>query len=143
LETRLPDIYGKGEVNSGDLIRRSVLMRPDRIIVGVVQGAEVFDMLQAMSAGHKGSMTTIHAYSPRDALLRLETMIGLSAIDAQKKAIQLLISSAINVVIHVDRYSDGVCRMKSLSEITGMEGDVVSMLDIFVFKRHGVDETER
>jgi pilus assembly protein CpaF len=118
-------------------------MRPDRVIVGEVRGSEVIDMLQAMNTGHEGSMTTIHANTSRDALLRLETMISLSGITIQEKAMRQMISSSLNVVIQLARHSDGVRRMIALSEITGMESGVISMQDIFVFERHGIDEKGR
>jgi len=143
LETRPPNIEGKGEVTQRDLVRNCLRMRPDRVIVGEVRGPEVIDMLQAMNTGHEGSMTTIHANSSRDALLRLETMISLSGITIQEKAMRQMISSSVNVVIQLARHSDGVRRMIALSEITGMESGVISMQDIFVFERHGIDEKGR
>ena len=115
-------------------------MRPDRVVVGEVRGAEVIDMLQAMNTGHEGSMTTIHANTARDAMLRLETMISLSGISIQEKAMRQMVSSSVNVVIQLVRHSDGGRRMTSLSEITGMESGVISMQDIFVFERHGMNE---
>jgi len=139
LETRPPNIEGKGEVTQRDLVKNTLRMRPDRIIVGEVRGAEVIDMLQAMNTGHEGSMTTIHANSSRDALLRLETMISLSGITIQEKAMRQMISTSLNVVIQLGRNSDGVRRLMSLSEITGMESGMISMQDIFVFDRHGLD----
>jgi pilus assembly protein CpaF len=143
LETRPPNIEGKGEVTQRDLVRNCLRMRPDRVIVGEVRGPEVIDMLQAMNTGHEGSMTTIHANSARDALLRLETMISLSGITIQEKAMRQMISSSLNVVIQLARHSDGVRRMIALSEITGMESGIISMQDIFVFERHGIDEKGR
>jgi pilus assembly protein CpaF len=140
LETRPPNIEGKGEVSQRDLVRNCLRMRPDRVIVGEVRGSEVIDMLQAMNTGHEGSMTTIHANSARDALLRLETMISLSGITIQEKAMRQMISSSLDVVIQLVRHSDGVRRMISLSEITGMESGIISMQDIFVFERQGIDE---
>ncbi len=140
LETRPPNIEGKGEVTQRDLVRNALRMRPDRIIVGEVRGPEVMDMFQAMNTGHEGSMTTIHANSPRDALLRLETMVNLAGYQIPQKALRNLISSSLDVIIHLARHSDGVRRVVSLSEITGMEGDVISLQDIFVFDRHGVAE---
>jgi pilus assembly protein CpaF len=115
-------------------------MRPDRVIVGEVRGAEVIDMLQAMNTGHEGSMTTVHANAARDALLRLETMIQLSGVNIQDKAMRQMISSSLDVVIQLVRHSDGVRRMMTMAEITGMESGVISMQDIFVFERQGVDE---
>jgi pilus assembly protein CpaF len=140
LETRPPNIEGKGEVTQRELVRNCLRMRPDRVIVGEVRGPEVIDMLQAMNTGHEGSMTTIHANSARDALLRLETMISLSGITIQEKAMRQMISTSLNVVIQLARHSDGVRRMIALSEITGMESGIISMQDIFVFERHGIDE---
>jgi pilus assembly protein CpaF len=140
LETRPPNIEGKGEVTQRDLVRNALRMRPDRIIVGEVRGPEVMDMFQAMNTGHEGSMTTIHANSPRDALLRLETMVNLAGYQIPQKALRHLISSSLDVIIHLARHTDGVRRVVSLSEITGMEGDVISLQDIFVFDRHGTAE---
>jgi pilus assembly protein CpaF len=140
LETRPPNIEGKGEVTQRDLVRNCLRMRPDRVIVGEVRGPEVIDMLQAMNTGHEGSMTTIHSNSARDALLRLETMISLSGITIQEKAMRQMISSSLDVVIQLVRHSDGVRRMVTLSEITGMESGVISMQDIFTFERQGIDE---
>ncbi len=140
LETRPVNIEGKGEVSQRDLVKNCLRMRPDRVIVGEVRGAEVIDMLQAMNTGHEGSMTTVHANSARDALLRLETMISLSGITIQEKAMRQMISSSLDVVIQLVRHSDGVRRMVAFSEITGMESGVISMQDIFVFERQGIDE---
>jgi pilus assembly protein CpaF len=140
LETRPPNIEDRGEVSQRDLVRNSLRMRPDRVIVGEVRGAEVIDMLQAMNTGHEGSMTTVHANTSRDALLRLETMLSLSGITIQEKAMRQMISSSLNIIIQLVRHSDGVRRMLALSEITGMESGVISMQDIFVFERLGLDE---
>jgi pilus assembly protein CpaF len=140
LETRPPNVESKGEITQRELVRNSLRMRPDRVIVGEVRGAEVIDMLQAMNTGHEGSMTTIHANTSRDALLRLETMISLSGITIQEKAMRQMVSSSLNVVIQLVRHSDGVRRMLSLSEITGMESGVISMQDVFIFERLGIDE---
>jgi pilus assembly protein CpaF len=140
LETRPPNIEGKGEVTQRELVRNALRMRPDRIIVGEVRGVEVMDMFQAMNTGHEGSMTTVHANSPRDALLRLETMINLAGYQIPQKALRHLISSSLDVIIHLARHSDGVRRLVSFSEITGMEGEVISLQDIFLFDRHGVNE---
>jgi len=139
LETRPPNVEGKGEITARDLVRNCLRMRPDRIVVGEVRGPEVIDMLQAMNTGHEGSMTTVHANTSRDALLRLETMISLSGITIQERAMRQMVSSSINVVIQLVRHSDGCRRMVSFSEITGMESGVISMQDIFVFERHGMD----
>jgi pilus assembly protein CpaF len=140
LETRPANIEGKGEVTQRELVKNCLRMRPDRVIVGEVRGAEVIDMLQAMNTGHEGSMTTVHANAARDALLRLETMISLSGVSIQEKAMRQMISSSIDVVIQLVRHSDGVRRMVTLAEITGMESGVISMQDIFVFERQGIDE---
>jgi len=140
LETRPANIEGKGEVSQRELVKNCLRMRPDRVIVGEVRGAEVIDMLTAMNTGHEGSMTTVHANTARDALLRLETMISLSGVTIQEKAMRQMISASIDVVIQLVRLSDGVRRMMALSEITGMESGVISMQDIFVFERQGIDE---
>ena len=140
LETRPPNIEGKGEITQRELVRNALRMRPDRIIVGEVRGSEVMDMFQAMNTGHEGSMTTVHANSPRDALLRLETMVNLAGYQIPQKALRHLISSSLDVIIHLARHSDGVRRIVSFSEITGMEGEVISLQDIFLFDRHGVSE---
>jgi pilus assembly protein CpaF len=140
LETRPPNIEGKGEITQRELVRNALRMRPDRIIVGEVRGSEVMDMFQAMNTGHEGSMTTVHANSPRDALLRLETMVNLAGYQIPQKALRHLISSSLDVIIHLARHSDGVRRVVSFSEITGMEGEVISLQEIFLFDRHGVGE---
>lgn len=137
LETRPPNIEGKGEITQRELVRNALRMRPDRIIVGEVRGPEVMDMFQAMNTGHEGSMTTIHANGPRDALLRLETMVSLAGYQIPQKALRNLISSSVEVVIQLARHTDGVRRAVSVSEITGMENDVISLQDIFIFDRHG------
>jgi|UniRef100_A0A7V6A3Y0 pilus assembly protein CpaF len=143
LETRPPNVEGKGEITQRDLVRNSLRMRPDRIVVGEVRGAEVIDMFQAMNTGHEGSMTTVHANTARDALLRLETMMQLSGFKITEKAMRQMISSSLDVIIQLARHSDGVRRLISLSEITGMESGVITMQDIFVFERHALDEEER
>jgi pilus assembly protein CpaF len=143
LETRPPNIEGQGEVTQRDLVRNSLRMRPDRIVVGEVRGPEVLDMLQAMNTGHEGSMTTVHANSAREALLRLETMISLSGFTIQEKAMRQMISSSLDVIIQLARHSDGVRRVISLSEITGMESGIISLQEIFFFKRYGIDEHGR
>jgi pilus assembly protein CpaF len=141
LESRPPNIEGKGAVQQRQLVINSLRMRPDRIIVGEVRGEEALDMLQAMNTGHDGSLTTIHANTPRDALARLETMVAMSNLGIPDSAIRRQISSAIDVVIQVSRLSDGTRKVITVSEITGMEGEVVSMQDIFVFRKRGVRET--
>jgi pilus assembly protein CpaF len=138
LETRPPNIEGKGEIAQRDLVKNALRMRPDRIIVGEVRAGEAFDMLQAMNTGHDGSMTTVHANTARDALSRVEQMIGMSGIDIPPRAARSQIASALNVVIQIGRLSDGRRKLLSLSEITGMEGDVVTMQDIFRFRQTGV-----
>jgi pilus assembly protein CpaF len=143
LETRPSNIEGQGEVTQRDLVRNSLRMRPDRIIVGEVRGPEVLDMLQAMNTGHEGSMTTVHANSSREALLRLETMISLSGFTIQEKAMRQMISSSLDVIIQLARHSDGVRRVISVAEITGMESGIISLQEIFFFKRYGIDEHGR
>jgi pilus assembly protein CpaF len=137
LETRPPNIEGKGEVTQRDLVKNALRMRPDRIIIGEVRAGEAFDMLQAMNTGHDGSMTTVHANTARDALTRIEQMIGMSGIDIAPRSARNQISSALNVVIQVARLPDGKRRVISLSELTGMEGEVITMQDIFRYKLTG------
>src|SRR5678815_539205 len=139
LETRPPNIEGKGEVTQRDLVRNTLRMRPDRIVIGEVRGAEAIDMLQAMNTGHDGSLTTIHANTPRDALARLETMIQMTGMRLSDRAMRRQIASAINLVIQVARLTDGTRRITSISEITGMEGETVAMQEIFHFERTGID----
>jgi len=141
LETRRPNIEGKGAIQQRQLVMNSLRMRPDRIIIGEVRGEEALDMLQAMNTGHDGSLTTVHANSPRDALARLDTMVAMSDLNIPAIAVRRQIASAISVVIQVSRLSDGTRKVTSVSEITGMEGDIVTMQEIFSFKRHGVLET--
>jgi len=143
LETRPSNIEGRGRVTQRDLVRNALRMRPDRIIVGEVRGDEVLDMLQAMNTGHDGSLTTIHANSARDAMHRLETLMLLSGVQLPAQAMREQISSALDAVIHVARMPDGSRRITSISEIVGMEKDVVAMQEIFRFRRTGVDENER
>ena len=140
LETRPANIEGTGEVTQRELVKNALRMRPDRIIVGEVRAGEAFDMLQAMNTGHDGSMTTVHANTPRDALSRLEQMIGMSGIDIAPRSARAQIASAINVVIQVGRLADGKRRLMSLSELIGMEGEVVTMQEIFRFRMTGRDE---
>ena len=140
LETRPPNIEGKGEITQRDLVRNALRMRPDRIVIGEVRGGEAIDMLQAMNTGHDGSLTTIHANTPRDALSRVETMIQMTGMRLSEKAMRSQIASAIDLVIQVARLSDGTRRVTSISEITGMEGDVITMQEIFLFERRGVDK---
>jgi pilus assembly protein CpaF len=138
LETRPANIEGKGAVHQRQLVINSLRMRPDRIIVGEVRGEEALDMLQAMNTGHDGSLTTINANTPRDALGRLETMVAMGSLNIPESALRRQIASAIDVVVQVSRLSDGTRKVISLAEITGMEGDVVSMQDIFVFRKRGI-----
>jgi pilus assembly protein CpaF len=139
LETRPPNIEGRGEVNQRDLVKNALRMRPDRIILGEVRAGEAFDMLQAMNTGHEGSMTTVHANTSRDALSRVEQMIGMSGIDMPARSARAQIASAIHVVVQVARLSDGRRKVVSVSELTGMEGDVTTMQEIFRFRQTGVD----
>ncbi len=140
MESRPANVEGKGEVSQRDLLRNALRMRPDRIIVGETRGDEVIDMLQAMNTGHDGSMTTIHANSARDSLSRLENMIAMSGVDMPIKASRGQISSAVNLIVQVSRLTDGSRRMVSITEITGMEGEIISMQEIFKFQRDYVDE---
>ncbi|HEU4761689.1 MAG TPA: CpaF family protein [Gemmatimonadales bacterium] len=143
LETRPANIEGEGEVPQRLLLVNALRMRPDRIIMGECRGAEAVDMLQAMNTGHDGSITTLHANSPRDALSRLETMISMASLDLPEKAMRQQIASAIQVVIQAQRLSDGTRKISSISEIVGMEGDVITMQEIFAFERMGMDENDR
>jgi pilus assembly protein CpaF len=140
LETRPPNIEGRGEVTARDLLRNTLRMRPDRIIVGEVRSNEVLDMLQAMNTGHDGSLTTIHANSARDAMQRLETLMQLSGVSLPDKAMREQVASALDVVVQVSRLSDGKRKVISIAEVTGMEGNVVTMQDIFTFRREGIGE---
>jgi len=139
LECRPPNVEGKGAVRQRELVINALRMRPDRIVVGEVRGEEALDMLQAMNTGHDGSMTTIHANSPRDAVARLETMALMSNLNLPEKALRQQIASAIALVVQIARMSDGTRRITYVSEITGMTGDVVAMQDIFVFEKLGID----
>src|ERR1700693_4914426 len=139
LETRPPNIEGRGEIAQRELLRNSLRMRPDRIVVGEVRGGEALDMLQAMNNGHDGSLTTVHANTPRDALGRIETMVSMSGISFPIHALRAQIASAINIVIQVQRGDDGRRRIVSIQEINGMEGDIVTMSELFTFRRTGVD----
>jgi pilus assembly protein CpaF len=139
LETRPPNIEGRGEVGQRDLVRNALRMRPDRIVIGEVRGGEAIDMLQAMNTGHDGSLTTIHANTPRDALSRLETMIQMTGMNLSERAMRQQIASAIDIVLQVARLSDGTRRVTSISEITGMEGDTITMQEIFQYERTGMN----
>jgi pilus assembly protein CpaF len=143
LETRPPTLDGRNEIRQRELLKNALRMRPDRIIVGEVRGEEAFDMLQAMNTGHEGSMTTIHANTPRDALSRLEQMVGMAGMPMSQLSIRGQIASAISLVVQVERLHDGTRRLVSISEITGMEGDVVQMQEIMRFQKLGVDEQNR
>ena len=143
LETRPPNIEGHGEVTLRDLVRNALRMRPDRIVVGEVRGGEALDMMQAMNTGHDGSLTTIHANSPRDALLRLETMMSMSGLEIPDKALRRQVASAVDIVLQLSRLSDGSRRLVSFQEITGMEDEVITMQEIFRFTQTGVDEGGR
>ena len=140
LETRPPNIEGNGEVTQRDLVRNSLRMRPDRIVVGEVRGPEALDMLQAMNTGHDGSLTTIHANTPRDSLTRVENMVSMTGISFPSKVLREQIASAIDVVIQLSRHEDGTRRLVSLQEIDGMEGEIITMSELFRFERQGVDE---
>jgi pilus assembly protein CpaF len=140
LETRPPNIEGRGEVTQRDLVRNSLRMRPDRIVIGEVRGGEAIDMLQAMNTGHDGSLTTVHANTPRDALARLETMIQMTGMRLSDRAMRQQVASAINLVVQAARLSDGSRRVMSISEITGMEGETITMQEIFMYERTGVDK---
>ena len=138
LETRPPNIEGKGEVTQRDLVRNALRMRPDRIVIGEVRGGEAIDMLQAMNTGHDGSLTTVHANTPRDALSRLETMIQMTGMRLSERAMRQQIAAAVDLVLQVARLSDGSRRVTSISEITGMEGDTITMQEIFQYERTGI-----
>lgn len=138
LETRSPNLEGKGGINQRDLVRNTLRMRPDRIVIGEVRGAEVLDMLQAMNTGHEGSLTTIHANTARDSLTRLENMIGLAGLVVEQKALRQQVVSAISVIIQSARLSDGRRKITSIQEVTGMEGDMITLQEIFRFEQTGV-----
>jgi pilus assembly protein CpaF len=139
LETRPPNVEGKGAIRQRELLINALRMRPDRIVVGEVRGAEALDMLQAMNTGHDGSLTTVHANTPRDALSRIETMIAMGAVNLPERAMRQQITSAIQLVLQQTRLSDGTRRVTSVSEITGMEGDTITMQEIFVFEKLGIN----
>ncbi|HKU75859.1 MAG TPA: CpaF family protein [Pyrinomonadaceae bacterium] len=140
LETRPPNIEGRGEVTQRDLVKNALRMRPDRIVIGEVRGGEAIDMLQAMNTGHDGSLTTVHANTPRDAMARLETMIQMTGMRLSDRAMRQQIASALNLVVQVARMSDGSRRVTSISEVTGMEGETITMQEIFQYERTGVDK---
>jgi pilus assembly protein CpaF len=141
LETRPPNIEGKGAVRQRQLVINSLRMRPDRIVVGEVRGEEAFDMLQAMNTGHEGSLTTVHANSPRDALARIENMVSMANLNIPERAVRHQIASAVHAVIQIARLSDGTRKVTTISEITGMDNELIAMQDIFVFDRTGIDES--
>jgi pilus assembly protein CpaF len=141
LETRPPNIEGKGAVRQRQLVINSLRMRPDRIVVGEVRGEEAFDMLQAMNTGHEGSLTTVHANSQRDALARLESMFSMANLNLPERAMRHQIASAIHAVVQIARLADGTRKVITISEVTGMEGEAIAMQDIFVFERRGIDES--
>jgi pilus assembly protein CpaF len=143
LETRPSNIEGKGQVMQRQLVINSLRMRPDRIVVGEVRGEEALDMLQAMNTGHDGSLTTVHANTPRDALARIETMAMMANLNLPEKAVRRQMASAVNIVIQISRFNDGTRRVTHLSEITGMEEDIVSMQDVFLFEKRGVSADGR
>jgi len=140
LETRPPNIEGKGEVRQRDLVRNSLRMRPDRIVIGEVRSDEAFDMLQAMNTGHDGSLATVHANTPRDALARIENMVAMTGLDLSARMVRAQIASAIHVVLQLSRMEDGKRKLISIQEIQGMEGDIITMSEIFSFQRKGLDE---
>jgi pilus assembly protein CpaF len=140
LETRPPNVEGKGAIRQRELLINALRMRPDRIVVGEVRGAEALDMLQAMNTGHDGSLTTVHANAPRDALARIETMIAMGAVNLPERAMRQQITSAIQMVVQQTRLSDGTRKVTSVSEITGMEGDTITMQEIFVFEKLGISQ---
>jgi pilus assembly protein CpaF len=140
LETRPANVEGKGAIRQRQLVINALRMRPDRIVVGEVRGEEALDMLQAMNTGHDGSLTTIHANTPRDALSRIETMIAMGNVNLPEKAMRQQIASAIQVVVQQTRLADGSRKVTSISEITGMEGDVITMQEIYVFEKMGVTQ---
>jgi pilus assembly protein CpaF len=138
LESKPANIEGQGQVTIRDLLKNALRMRPDRIVIGEVRGAEAVDMMQAMNTGHEGSLTTIHANSPRDAIGRLENMVGMAGINLPHKAARQQIASAITIIVQVNRLTDGQRKVTSIQEITGMEGDIITMQEIFVFEKVGV-----
>jgi pilus assembly protein CpaF len=141
LETRPPNIEGKGSIRMRQLVINSLRMRPDRIVVGEVRGEEAFDMLQAMNTGHEGSLTTVHANSPRDALARIENMVSMANLNIPERAIRHQIANAVHAVVQVARLSDGTRKVLTVSEVTGMVDDMISLQDVFIFERSGVDES--
>ena len=144
MEARPPNLENRGEISIRDLVRNSLRMRPDRVVIGEVRDAAALDMLQAMNTGHDGSLTTVHSNSPRDSLARLETMVLMAGIDLPQRAIREQMASAINLIIHQARLKDGSRRITHVTEVQGMEGPVITLQDIFAFDFHaGVDESGR
>jgi pilus assembly protein CpaF len=143
LETRLANVEGLGAIPQRMLVVNALRMRPDRIVIGEVRSAEAIDMLQAMNTGHEGSLTTLHANSPRDALSRLETMVAMAELSLPDRAVRSQIASAIDIIIQVSRLSDGTRRVKQVSEVVGMEGDVITLQDIFTYEQTGIDDSGR
>jgi pilus assembly protein CpaF len=143
LETRPANIEGKGAVRQRDLVVNALRMRPDRVVIGEVRSEEALDMLQAMNTGHDGSLTTIHANSPRDALHRLDTMVAMANLNIPDKAVRQQIASAVNLIIQASRMADGTRKVIAISELTGMEGEVITMQDIFVFEKMGITDDGR
>jgi pilus assembly protein CpaF len=137
METRPPNIEGAGNIPQRELVRNALRMRPDRIIVGEVRGPEAFDMLQAMNTGHDGSMTTVHANSPRDALYRVENMVMMANLSLPLKAIRMQVASALNLIVHIERMRDGMRRIQNIAEVAGMEGDIITARELFNFRYHG------
>jgi pilus assembly protein CpaF len=143
LETRPANIEGKGEIAQRELVKNALRMRPDRIILGEVRGAESLDMLQAMNTGHDGSLTTVHANSCRDALTRIETLVSMAGLNLATKAMRHYVSSALDVIIQIARMSDGSRKLISLQEVVGMEGDLITLQELFVFQQTGVDQNHK
>ena len=143
LESRPANIEGRGEVKIRDLVRNALRMRPDRILVGECRGGEALDMLQAMNTGHDGSLTTVHANTPRDALSRLETMVLMAGFDLPVRAIREQIASAVDIVIQTERQRDGARKISSITEVVGMEGEIVTMQELVRFAQHGIDRAGR
>jgi pilus assembly protein CpaF len=143
LETRPPNIEGRGEVTSRDLVRNALRMRPDRIIIGECRGAEALDMIQAMNTGHEGSLTTLHANTPRDAMARLETMMLMAGFDLPIRAMRQQVASSVDLIIQANRLQGGPRKVTSICEVQGMEQDIITMNEIFVFRQQGIDQNGR
>jgi pilus assembly protein CpaF len=143
LETRPPNIEGKGAITATDLVKNALRMRPERVIIGECRGAETLDMLQAMNTGHEGSMTTLHANTPRDAIARIETMITMAGFELPLKALRQQIASSVDLIIQASRLQGGIRKVTHITEVVGMEQETVVMQDIYVYKQDGIDETGR